>query len=137
MTTGASIPTCCISSAMGWRVNFALQIFVCLMRVAIVTYIVIYFTKVSFTENTLAVVRDMNLIAVRICQLACILLSTCSLSPFFHLSFKSPWLINLRPLDDNYRNSNNNNDNNSQHPGNNRIYANNEVRTARIGQLQT
>lgn len=105
--TGASIPTCCFSNAMGWRANFVIQIVVCVIRVAVVSYIIVFFTKVSFTENSLVPIRDMDLIAVRICQLACILLSTCSLSPFFHLSFKSPWMINLRPVDDNFRVNNN------------------------------
>ena len=56
-----------------------------------------------FTANSLVPIRDMDLIAVRICQLACIILSTCSLSPFFHLSLKSPWMVNLRAVDDNFR----------------------------------
>ena len=101
--TGASIPTCCFSNAMGWRVNFVIQIIVCMIRVALVSYIIVYFTKVSFTANSLQPIRDMDLIAVRICQLACIILSTCSLSPFFHLSLKSPWMVNLRAVDDNFR----------------------------------
>ena len=110
--TGASIPSFCFSNALGWRMNFGLQIIVILIRIALVIYI-IWYLAVAFSDSELA--------AVRICQLATILLSTISQSPLFHMSFKSSWLINLRPIESNYayRASNT--------PHGNRIYS--EVRT--------
>lgn len=70
--------------------NFALQVVVIIIRMAVVAYIIWSFTK-EFQDSDLA--------SNRICQLATIVLSTLSLSPLFHMSLKSSWLINMRPMD--------------------------------------
>jgi hypothetical protein len=88
--SGASVPSLCFSNAPGWRVNFGLQVLVIIIRIAVVAFIVYGFTK-DFQDTELA--------SNRICQLATILLSTLSLSPLFHMSLKSSWLINMRPMD--------------------------------------
>ena len=90
MILGASIPSLCFSNAPGWRVNFGLQVLVIIIRIAVVAFIIWGFTK-DFQDTELA--------SNRICQLATILLSTLSLSPLFHMSLKSSWLINMRPMD--------------------------------------
>lgn len=113
--TGASIPSFCFSNALGWRLNFAIQVIVIIIRAALVLYIIYYFAT-SFSDSELA--------AVRICQLVTIVLSSLSQSPLFHMSFKSTWLINLRPVDSNYQNRVNNNV-----PHGNRVHLGNEVRT--------
>lgn len=87
---GASIPSLCFSNAPGWRVNFGLQVLVIIIRIAVVAFIIYSFTK-DFQDTELA--------SNRICQLATILLSTLSLSPLIHMSLKSSWLINMRPMD--------------------------------------
>lgn len=88
---------------------------VIIIRAALVLYIIYYFAT-SFSDSELA--------AVRICQLVTIVLSSLSQSPLFHMSFKSTWLINLRPVDSNYQNRVNNNV-----PHGNRVHLGNEVRT--------
>jgi hypothetical protein len=71
-------------------VNFGLQVLVIIIRMAVVAYIIWSFTR-EFQDSELA--------SNRICQLATIVLSTLSLSPLFHMSLKSSWLINMRPMD--------------------------------------
>lgn len=70
--------------------NFGLQVIVIIIRMAVVAYIIWSFTR-EFQDSELA--------SNRICQLATIVLSTLSLSPLFHMSLKSSWLINMRPMD--------------------------------------
>ena len=60
------------------------------MRIAVVSFIIWSFT---------AQFQDTDLASNRICQLATILLSTLSLSPLFHMSLKSTWLISMRPME--------------------------------------
>jgi hypothetical protein len=93
---GASIPTCCLSNATGWRVNFAIQILVSIVRVIVLFY-VIYALSVSLPET--------DVTGVRICLLAVVILSTCSLVPLFNISERRRWLLSMRPIDENLRSS--------------------------------
>lgn len=93
---GASIPTCCLSNATGWRVNFAIQILVSIVRVIVLFYI-IYALSVSLPET--------DVTGVRICLLAVVILSTCSLVPLFNISERRRWLLSMRPIDENLRSS--------------------------------
>jgi hypothetical protein len=90
---GASIPSFFFSSAPGWRMNFVLQLFVILIRIAVVTYIVWWFADEW---------QDMELASNRICQLATILLSMLSLSPLIYMSITSSWLITMEPSEELY-----------------------------------
>ena len=91
---GASIPSFCLSNAMGWRLNFALQILVSIIRMVLLIYI-IYGLATQFA--------DVQLSSIRICLLAVVVLSTCSLTPLFHISYRCKWLMSLRPIEDNFR----------------------------------
>jgi hypothetical protein len=93
---GASIPTCCLSNATGWRVNFAIQILVSIVRVIVLFY-VIYALSVSLPET--------DVTGVRICLLAVVILSTCSLLPLFNISERRRWLLSMRPIDETLRSS--------------------------------
>lgn len=79
---------------MGWRLNFALQILVSIIRMVLLIYI-IYGLATQFA--------DVQLSSVRICLLAVVVLSTCSLTPLFHISYRCKWLMSLRPIEDNFR----------------------------------
>ena len=93
---GASIPTCCLSNATGWRVNFAIQILVSIIRVIVLFY-VIYALSVALPET--------DVTGVRICLLAVVILSTCSSVPLFNISERRRWLLSMKPIDDNLRSS--------------------------------
>jgi hypothetical protein len=97
--TGASIPSFCFSNAMGWRINYAVQILVCIIRVVILVYL-IYALATQFS--------DVELSAIRICLLAVVVLSSCSLTPLFYISYKCKWLLNMRPIEDNFRSNSHN-----------------------------
>jgi hypothetical protein len=84
---------------MGWRVNFAVQILVCIIRVVILVYL-IYALATQFS--------DVELSSIRICLLAVVVLSSCSLTPLFYISYKCKWLLNMRPIEDNFRSNSHN-----------------------------
>lgn len=84
---------------MGWRLNFAVQILVCIIRVVILVYL-IYALATQFS--------DVELSSIRICLLAVVVLSSCSLTPLFYISYKCKWLLSLRPVEDNFRSNSHN-----------------------------
>jgi hypothetical protein len=90
---GASIPTLCFSNSLGWRTNFIFQIFATLMRLALIAYICVQLAKS---------VANLPLVGARICELSTIVLSSASLFPFFILSYELPWLLHMRPLEDEF-----------------------------------
>jgi hypothetical protein len=84
---------------MGWRINYAVQILVCIIRVVILVYL-IYALATQFS--------DVELSSIRICLLAVVVLSSCSLTPLFYISYKCKWLLNMRPIEDNFRSNSHN-----------------------------
>ena len=67
-----------------------------IVRVVVLFY-VIYALSVSLPET--------DVTGVRICLLAVVILSTCSLAPLFNISERRRWLLSMRPIDETLRSS--------------------------------